>query len=77
MRSPSAKPFALATDQLPVAIALAPLEAMALALPASQMLKRTNGLPGIAKPGIVRPCASDQSFSSPDELVSMNFVQPS
>src|SRR5277367_3527015 len=44
-----AKPFALATDQLPVAIALAPLEATALVLPASQMLKRTNGLPRICK----------------------------
>jgi hypothetical protein len=46
MRSPSAKPFALATDQLPVAIALAPLEAMALVLPASQMPKEDERLAG-------------------------------
>jgi len=40
----------VATDQLPVAIALAPAVATALALPASQMLKRTSGFPGICNP---------------------------
>src|SRR5262245_5923974 len=46
MCSPSAKPLALATDQLPVAMAFAPAAATALALPASQTLNSTNGLPG-------------------------------
>src|SRR5207247_2374185 len=45
--SPSAKPFAAATLQLLVAIALCrPLAATALALPASQTLNRTSGFPG-------------------------------
>src|SRR5262249_34516027 len=39
--------LAFATDQLLVAIALAPPAATALALPASQMLKRTSGFPGM------------------------------
>src|SRR5262245_26967614 len=46
IRSPSSNPFALATDQLPVAIALAPAVVTAFALPASQTLKSTSGFPG-------------------------------
>src|SRR5690348_12297662 len=43
--SPSPYPCAAATDQLPVASAFAPAWATALALPGSQTLNRTNGLP--------------------------------
>src|SRR5947209_802154 len=43
--SPSAKPFAAATEALPVAMAFAPAFATAMALPASQMLKSTSGSP--------------------------------
>ena len=53
--SPSEKPFALATDQLLVAMALAPLAATAFALPASQMLNRTSGFPGRCN---VRNCSA-------------------
>jgi len=52
---PSEKPFALATDQLLVAIALAPAAATALALPASQMLKRQERLSGnVQRPEVFR-----------------------
>src|SRR5882724_7303305 len=44
-RSPSANPFAAATDQLPVASARAPCEATTFALPASQILNSTSGRP--------------------------------
>src|SRR4030088_3529031 len=44
-RSPSANPFAAATDQLPVASARAPAEATAFAVPASQILNSTSGRP--------------------------------
>src|SRR5579859_804843 len=43
--SPSSKPFAAATDQLPVASAAAPPAAIAFALPASHTFNRTTGLP--------------------------------
>src|SRR5438105_4002939 len=43
--SPSANPFAAATDQLPVASARAPAEATAFAVPASQILNSTSGRP--------------------------------
>src|SRR3954471_9847011 len=43
--SPSAKPWAAAIDQLPVARALAPALATAAALPASQTLNRIKGSP--------------------------------
>jgi hypothetical protein len=46
MYSPSSKPCAAATDQLPVASAFAPPAATALALPASQTLNRMIGRPG-------------------------------
>jgi hypothetical protein len=49
MCSPSSKPCAAATDQLPVAIAFAPLAATALALPASQALNRMIGCPGTCR----------------------------
>src|SRR5215217_8049823 len=44
--SPSLKPLAAATDQLPVAIARAPDAATAFAVPGSQMLNSTKGRPG-------------------------------
>src|SRR5579863_4820819 len=47
--SPSLKPLAAATDQLPVASARAPAAATALALPGSQMLNSTNGRPGTCR----------------------------
>src|SRR5262245_39215081 len=43
--SPSEKPCAAATDQLPVATARAPAAATARALPASQALNSTSGSP--------------------------------
>src|SRR5690242_5247702 len=47
--SPSAKPLAAATDQLPVATAPAPASATARALPASQALNSTSGWPRTCK----------------------------
>src|SRR5687768_538289 len=44
--SPSGQPWASATGWLPVAKALAPARMTACALPTSQMLYRTTGLPG-------------------------------
>src|SRR5262245_9771741 len=43
--SPSANPFAAATDQLPVASARAPSAATTFAVPASQILNSTSGRP--------------------------------
>jgi hypothetical protein len=45
--SPSGSPFAMATEELLVAMALAPPSAMARALPASHALKRTSGSPAM------------------------------